>query len=154
MFGLNTMNRIHPLDKLITDDSLWLLESMVAFVDYPFKRMLVMLIKYKELMSILNCLDDRGYISKCGFDCHPKNSEDMINDMCNFMPGDFSSSIKNMNKMMSMMNAMNSMNNSDSQDSYNFSDSFFNAASAAHDNSDSNSSEGLYESVLNILDNN
>ncbi len=173
MFGLNAMNRIHPLDKLITDDSLWLLESMVAFVDYPFKRMLVMLIKYKELMSILNCLDDRGYISKCGFDCHPKNSEDMINDMCNFMPGDFSSSIKNMNKMMSMMNAMNSMNN-DCQNHGNFNDSFFNPFSATQDNpstsedikeansyyrdesdnSSNSSSGGLYESVLNILDNN
>ena len=86
MFGLNTMNKMHPLDKLISDDSLWLLEAIVAFVDYPYKRMLVMLIKYKELMSILNSLNDKNYISNCGFDCHPKSTEDMINDMCRTHP--------------------------------------------------------------------
>ena len=78
-----------------------------------------------------------------------------------------------MNKMMSMMNAMNSMNN-DCQNHGNFNDSFFNPFSATQDNpstsedikeansyyrdesdnSSNGSSGGLYESVLNILDNN
>ena len=114
MFGLNAMNKVHPLDKLITDDSLWLLESVVAFVDYPFKRMLVMLIKYKELMSILNCLNNKSFISECGFDCHPKNSDDMIMDMCKFMPGEYAATIHNMKNMMNMMNVMNSNNDSNS----------------------------------------
>ena len=104
------MNSFHPLDKLITDNSLFLLEAIVAFVDYPYKKMLVMLIKYRELMSILNCLEDKAYISECGFDCHPGSTEDMIYDMCKFMPGDYASSIKNMQKIISMMNSMNSFN--------------------------------------------
>ena len=207
MFGFNTMNKMHPLDKLISDDSLWLLEAIVAFVDYPYKRMLVMLIKYKELMSILNSLNDKSYISSCGFDCHPKCTEDMINDMCKFMPGDFSSSIQNMSKMMNMMNAMNSMNaasndspgnNSNNPFSMNFNNmndinrmsemiKMFNMSAATQNNSSSTSdyekasklydeimhnysikddtyhnnesrssddnSGSLYESVLNILDN-
>lgn len=199
MFGLNTMNKMHPLDKLISDDSLWLLEAIVAFVDYPYKRMLVMLIKYKELMSILNSLNDKNYISNCGFDCHPKSTEDMINDMCKFMPGDFSSSIQNMSKMMNMMNAMNaasndsSGNNSNNPFSVNFNNmndinkmsemiKMFNMSAATKNNSSStsdyekasqlydefmnnssheddtysnnkNESDSLYESVLNILDN-
>ena len=166
MFGLNAMNKVHPLDKLITDDSLWLLEAVVAFVDYPFKRMLVMLIKYKEVMSILNCLDDRNYISDCGFDCHPKCTEDMINDMCKFMPGDFSSTIKNMNKMMNMMNTMNSMNmttaaNEGDNFTNNLSHLFNTNNSDASKNTlnesnttDSSDGESLYDSIINILDNN
>ena len=188
MFGLNTMNKIHPLDNLITDDSLWLLEAIVAFVDYPYKRMLVMLIKYKELMSILNTLNDRNYISSCGFDCHPKSTEDMLSDICKFMPGDFSSSLKNMNKMMNMMNVMNTMKdspmgdlndadnkvppdsehkyesfNSDYEKASRYYDEFINKAmendnptnnSKASDKSSNDNSESLYDSVLNILDNN
>ena len=127
MFGLNAMNKVHPLDKLITDDSLWLLESVVAFVDYPFKRMLVMLIKYKELMSILNCLNNKSFISECGFDCHPKNSDDMIMDMCKFMPGEYAATIHNMKNIMNMMNVMNSNNDSNSDYSNtNFSNSGMN----------------------------
>lgn len=170
MFGLNTMNKMHPLDKLISDDSLWLLEAIVAFVDYPYKRMLVMLIKYKELMSILNSLNDKNYISNCGFDCHPKSTEDMINDMCKFMPGDFSSSIQNMSKMMNMMNAMNaasndsSGNNSNNPFSVNFNNmndinkmsemiKMFNMSAATKNNSSSTSdyekASQLYDEFMN-----
>ncbi len=103
--------RPHPLDNLIQDDSLFLLEAMVPFVDYQYKKPLVLYIKYKELTAIMKCLDNRPYIAECGFDCHPKSTEDMITDMCRFLPGNYSNSIKQMKQMMKMMEVMN-MNDS------------------------------------------
>lgn len=104
---MDAKQRFHPLDRLIADDSLFFLEAMVPFVDYSLKKPLVLFIKYRELMSILHCLDDRPYIESCGFDYHAGNTEDMISHMCNFLPGNFASSIKQMQQMMSMMEMMN-----------------------------------------------
>lgn len=104
---MDAKQRLHPLDRLIADDSLFFLEAMVPFVDYSLKKPLVLFIKYRELMSILQCLDDRPYIESCGFDYHPGSTEDMISHMCNFLPGNFASSIKQMQQMMSMMEMMN-----------------------------------------------
>ena len=107
---MDAKQRIHPLDRLIADDSLFLLEAMVPFVEYKFKKPLVLFIKYRELTSIMKSLDNRDYISQCGFDCHPNSTEDMISDMCDFLPGNFASSIKQMKQMMSVMEMMNMTN--------------------------------------------
>ena len=48
---MNHNSRIHPLDKLISDDSLFFLEAMVPFVEYPYKKPLVLFIKYRELVA-------------------------------------------------------------------------------------------------------
>ena len=39
----------HPLDQLIHDDSLFFLEAMIPFVDYAYKKPLILLIKYQEI---------------------------------------------------------------------------------------------------------
>lgn len=135
----------HPLDKLISDNSLFLLEALVPFIDYPYKKMLVLFIKYRELMAIMNSLNDREYISSCGFDCHPKSTEEMLANMCNFLPGNISSSMKQMKQMMSMMEMMNSMPQN-AGDNTNASFSFNNNSSSGH-------SGDLFESVLSILEN-
>ena len=123
----------HPLDKLISDDSLFLLETIVPFIDYPYKKMLVLFIKYRELISIMSNLDNREYISSCGFDCHPKSTEEMLAGMCDFLPRNLSSSIKQMKQMMGMMDMMNVMNNT-------------NQSSNTNDDS-------IYDSVMSILNN-
>ena len=129
--------RIHPLDKLITDDSLFLLEAMVPFIEFPYKKMLILFIKYRELISILKCLDDKDYLSSCGFDCHPKSTEDMINDMCGFLPENVSGSIKQMKQMMGMMDMMNSMGENPLNNMFN----------------NTYQSSNLFDSVISILDN-
>lgn len=135
----------HPLDKLISDQSLFLLEALVPFIDYPYKKMLVLFIKYRELMSIMNSLNDRDFISSCGFDCHPKNTEEMLINMCDFLPGNITSSMKQMKQMMSMMEMMNSMPQNTSNTT-NDSFSFNNNTNREH-------SGDLFESVLSILEN-
>lgn len=138
---MGQISKFHPLDKLIADDSLFLLEALVPFIDYPYKKMLVFFIKYKELMSIMNSLNDRSYISSCGFDCHPKNTEEMLAGMCDFLPGNISDSMRQMKQMMSMMEVMNSMPKNTSEE-------FF--EKEKHKNPPSKE-DNLFDSVLSIL---
>ena len=154
---MNQNSRIHPLDKLIYDDSLFFLEAMVPFVEYPYKKPLVLFIKYRELMSIMKSLDNKNYISSCGFDRHPTTTEEMLADMCSFLPGNISSSMQQMKQMMSMMEMMN-MTQDNSHNSPDFSSiaSMFSANSKQDTTKPDHSystREGLFESVLSILDN-
>lgn len=104
---MDGVQQFHPLDRLIGNRTLSFLEAMVPFVDYPFKKPLVMFIKYQELMCIFRSLDNKSLVDECGFNCHPKNTEDMIADMCKFLPGNYASSIRQMRQMMQMMETMN-----------------------------------------------
>ena len=79
----------HPLDQLIHDDSLFFLEAMIPFVDYAYKKPLILLIKYQEIRALMQCFDHPDYVASCGFDCHPESSEEMMECMCRFLPGDF-----------------------------------------------------------------
>lgn len=139
--------RIHPLDKLISDDSLFFLEAMVPFVEFPYKKPLVLFIKYRELMCILESLNNRDYISSCGFDCHPNSTEDIFIQMCDFLPGDMVSSIKQMKQMMSMMEMMNA-----AQDN-SHSSSPTNSTSNNIFSNNNSGKDSLFESVLSILNN-
>ena len=96
----------HPLDQLIHDDSLFFLEAMIPFVDYAYKKPLILLIKYQEIRALMQCFDHPDYVASCGFDCHPESSEEMMECMCN---------IKNMQQMLKMMQVMQAMNDSGSQ---------------------------------------
>ncbi len=140
---MDKIQRIHPLDKLIKDDSLFMLEALVPFVDYRFKKLLILYIKYKEISAILDSFSKPGYISECGFDCHPKSTEDFISDICNFLPSDFSSMInqmKQMQQMQGMMNMMNSMNATHVDNTEN------------KINHQSPNNDSLFESIISILD--
>ena len=107
----------HPLDQLIHDDSLFFLEAMIPFVDYAYKKPLILLIKYQEIRALMQCFDHPDYVASCGFDCHPESSEEMMECMCRFLPGDFAGNIKNMQQMLKMMQVMQAMNDSGSQGS-------------------------------------
>lgn len=102
----------HPLDQLIHDDSLFFLEAMIPFVDYAYKKPLILLIKYQEIRALMQCFDHPDYVASCGFDCHPESSEEMMECMCRFLPGDFAGNIKNMQQMLKMMQVMQAMNDS------------------------------------------
>ena len=128
---MNGNMQFHPLDNLIGNQSYSFLEAMVPFVEYPYKKPLVLFIKYQELMSIFRALDDISYVDSCGFNCHPSCMDDMINDMCHFLPGNFANSIKQMQQMMEFMNM----------------------TSATTDNSNASDApqSSLYDSIMSIL---
>lgn len=136
--------RPHPLDNLINDDSLFMLEAMVPFIEYPYKKTLVMFIKYRELTAILNALDDKNYVEQCGFNCHAKNTEDMLLQMCRFMPNDVQNSVSQMKQMMQMMSVMNNQ-------SMPYKAQPEQEPSQQTADANSQNSESLFDSVLSIL---
>lgn len=159
---MGQMSKIHPLDKLISDDSLFYLEAIVPFIEFPYKKMLVMYIKYREFISIMNSLNNRDFISSCGFDCHPKSTEEMLAGMCEFLPGNISASMKQMKQMMGMMDMMNSMSATNEPNDVSNPSSSSSAGDAFNSDIKSNKnhqfeniseSESIYDSVLSILDN-
>lgn len=100
------MEQFHPLDRLISDHSFALLEALVPFVDYPYKQLLVLYIKYKEAITIINSFNNREFVTKQGFDCHPKTSEDFLCDLCKILPNQYASNLQNIRQMMQVMQMM------------------------------------------------
>lgn len=135
------MQKIHPLDRLVGDDSLFFLEAMIPFVDYNTKKLLVILIKYREINSIMNSLNDPVLLSECGFDKHPKSTEDFISDLCFFMPDEIKNNIKQATQMMSMMKVVNAMDSNNMQQK------------APNNSCENSSKSSLYENVMSILNN-
>ena len=104
-FNLN----FHPLDNLIKDKTSFWLEALVPFVDYKYKKYLILYIKYKEITAIMEALEDTAYVESCGFNCKARSLDDVINGLTGFMPRDFSENIMQMKNMIDMMSVMNSM---------------------------------------------
>jgi hypothetical protein len=96
---------VHPLDKLIDDDSLIMLEAMVPFIDYRFKKLLVIYIKYREFTLIMNNLNDIGYADRCGFNKKAATADDMMEVILSTMSPETAANISNAKKMMTMMQA-------------------------------------------------
>ena len=76
----------HPLDNLIRDDSLFMLEAILPFVSDNMKAPLAMYIKIMELQSILSCLQDRNYMESCGLHKDINNQDDILSSLaaCGF----------------------------------------------------------------------
>ena len=113
--GANDMDfnlNFHPLDNLIKDKTSFYLEALVPFIDYKYKKYLIIYIKYKELTSLLDALEDITYVESCGFNCKAKSMDDVINGLIGFMPKDFSDNIRQMKSMIDMMSLMNTMEQS------------------------------------------
>lgn len=157
-FNLN----FHPLDNLIKDKTTFWLEALVPFIDYKYKKYLILYIKYKEITAILNALEDISFVESCGFNCKAHSIDEVINGLAGFMPKDFSDNIKQMKSMIDMMSIMNTMDtggigsmlSGDSSPSHttdNFSSgNTYNKNENFH-NSHTNDTE-LIDSILNILD--
>ncbi len=162
-FNLN----FHPLDNLIKDKSSFWLEALVPFVDYKYKKLLIIYIKYKELNAILQCLEDISYVESCGFNCKAHSMDDVISGLTGFMPKDFSDNIKQMKGMLDMMKVMNQMDsglpnmssfmNQTDNGIPNMSSLTSQQESDYHNqnhtyNQNNNNNDDLFESIKSILD--
>jgi hypothetical protein len=172
----------HPLDKLINDNSLIMLESMVPFVDYRFKKLLIIYIKFREFTLLMNNLNDRKFIESCGFSRNSSSSDDMMEALLSTMSPDAAANISNAKKMMSMMQTMENLNfnnhTADFSDNHsndyhdkpfnnshdNHSDNYTNICTEDYHNNHSDDNctdnysdnpihESLYDSILNIIEN-
>lgn len=128
---MGQLQRIHPLDRLISDDSLFLIEAMIPFVDNNAKRILVIILKFMELNAIMNSLNNPSILSSCGFDCKPQSTNDIIYHICEFLPDDMKASFNQMKQMSQMMQLFNISDASTKGNTY--------------------SKDSLFDSVMSIL---
>jgi hypothetical protein len=121
-----------------------MLEAMVPFVDYRLKKLLVIYIKYREFTLLMNSLNDIKFIDGCGFNKSPSSTEDMVDVLLSTMSPDAAANISSARKMMSMMQTMEGFNTG-----FDLSpDTSSHTSTASPNNSGS-----LYDSILNIIEN-
>ena len=99
----------HPLDNLIKDDRLFMMEAILPFVDDNMKAPLAMYIKIMELQAIIRALQDKDYVSSCGLHKDINNQDDILSSLacCGFP--DVREQFSNMKKYMDMAKVMSSM---------------------------------------------
>lgn len=102
----------HPLDKLIKDDRLIMLEAMIPFVDRQLKGPLAIYIKLTELKLIMNALSDYHYIEQCGLNMDMNNQEQVLSALAGCGFPDIASQFEQVKTAMNMANMMNMMNES------------------------------------------
>lgn len=100
----------HPLDKLINDDRLFLLEAILPFIDSPMRMPLALYLKTTELKLIMNALNNKNYINQCDFNRNINNQDDVLNSLSQCGFPDIASQMKNLKSTMEMMKVMNMMN--------------------------------------------
>lgn len=102
----------HPLDKLIKDDRLIMLEAMIPFVDRQLKGPLAIYIKITELKLIMNALSDYHYIEQCGLNMDMNNQEQVLSALAGCGFPDIVGQFEQVKSAMNMANMMNMMNES------------------------------------------
>ena len=100
----------HPLDNLIHDDRLFMMEAILPFVPDNMKAPLAMYIKIMELQSILSSLRDKSCLDSCGFHKDINNQDDILSSLADCGFTDVQSQFANIKKMMDMMKIMEASN--------------------------------------------
>ena len=77
---MNQIPHSHPLDKLISDDRLFLLEAILPFVEGPMRMPLVIYLKMMELQQIMRVINNQSYIRQCDFNRDLHNQNDILKD--------------------------------------------------------------------------
>lgn len=100
----------HPLDKLISDDRLFLLEAILPFVDGPMRIPLIIYLKMMELQQIMRVINNQSYVRQCDFNRDFHNQNDILTSLAQCGFPDIEDQMKNMQQAMNMMQVMNAMN--------------------------------------------
>lgn len=96
----------HPLDKLNQNHSTFMLESMIPFVDYPYKVPLALFVKFLETQSILQNLRNIEKVNSCGLHNTGGDILDIISSFSSMNP-EMLSQMQSMMQMYKMMQSMN-----------------------------------------------
>lgn len=112
---MNQIPHSHPLDKLISDDRLFLLEAILPFVEGPMRMPLVIYLKMMELQQIMRVINNQSYIRQCDFNRDLHNQNDILASLAQCGFPDIANQMKNIQQAMNMMQVMNAMNRTDSE---------------------------------------
>jgi hypothetical protein len=96
----------HPLDNLIGDNKLFLMEAILPYLDHNMKVPLAMYIKISELRTIMSALRDKDFVKSKGLHKDIHNQEDILSSLAACGLSGFS---EKMNEIKSAMTLMNSM---------------------------------------------
>ena len=139
----------HPLDNLIDDDRLFLMEALIPFADYRLKAPLAVFIKMNELMCIMRALNNPGVLDGCGMNRDIHNQDDVLDALSGCGFADIQNQFSQMKKMSAMMEMMNMMSN-EPEDADSADISHSEKDDEAYDKTDT-PAESLYDSIMNIL---
>lgn len=146
----------HPLDNLIKDDRLFMMEAILPFVDDRMKAPLAMYIKIMELQTILNALRDTNYVNSCGLHKNINNQDDILSSLAGCGFPDIRNQFASMKKAMDMMKTMEAMNTQQSTDSlyrhYQSRTASETEGEENYDNTESQSSQDIYSSVKDLFE--
>lgn len=114
----------HPLDNAISNDSLYLLEIASIYVDYKYKPLVIILLKYLEAKMLLDALKDEQSYCDCGLHKSVTDINDIINDAAAYIPN--SSNLSSMISMLKMANTVNAFSGGAPKSNQFDFDAFFN----------------------------
>lgn len=123
----------HPLDNLIHDDRLFMLEAILPFVPDNMKAPLAMYIKIMELQSVLSSLQDKNYMEHCGLHKDINNQDDILSSLADCGLMDVKSQFANIKKMMDMIKIME-------------------ASKETKDDNDTDQTNDIYGSIRDLFD--
>lgn len=123
----------HPLDNLIHDDRLFMLEAILPFVSDNMKAPLAMYIKIMELQSVLSSLQDKNYMEHCGLHKDINNQDDILSSLADCGLIDVKSQFANIKKMMDMIKIME-------------------ASKETKDDNDTDQTNDIYGSIRDLFD--
>ena len=98
----------HPLDNLIRDDRIFMLEAIIPFVSDRMKAPLAMYIKIMELQTILSSLQDKECMARCGLHKDINNQDDILSSLADCGFEDIKGKFANLKKMLDVMKMMES----------------------------------------------
>ena len=98
----------HPLDKLISDDRLFLLEAILPFVDGPMRMPLIIYLKMMELQQIMRVINNQSYVRQCDFNRDFHNQNDILASLAQCGFPDIADQMKNMQQVMNDMSRTDS----------------------------------------------
>lgn len=158
----------HPLDIFIQDDSLFMMEAMLPFLDPQIMKPMAIYIKFTEMMIILNNINNQDYMRRCCFHKDINNYDAVLSSLKDM---GMAEDIEQAMRMKSAMDMMQHMNNTHSQTNEPYKDDQYDPGhhndsryeddqydTAAEDipeenNYDSTKNEGgsVYDNIMDIL---
>ena len=124
----------HPLDNLIKDDRLFMMEAILPFVDDRMKA--------------------PNYVNSCGLHKDIHNQDDILSSLAGCGFPDIRDQFASMKKAMDMMKTMEAMNTQQSTDSLyrHYQSKATSEAEENYDSSEAQSSQDIYSSVKDLFE--
>ena len=108
----------HPLDIFIQDDSLFMMEAMLPFLDPQVMKPLAIYIKFTEMMIILNNINNQDYMRRCCFHKDINNYDAVLSSLKDMGMSEDIEQAMRMKSAMDMMQHMNNTHNPNKGEQY------------------------------------